>query len=232
MIYPHHRRRLEVALESGRLGPALVDSFGSSKPASATVDGGRFPEPTAPADSTWDAVDGVEQSAHQATYRFGGDASSGVSALLNLTSPARNRGIWTPTFEIGLSVRRAVPAGDAVRVVAAALVDVLTGLPAALPDLLGAPQQTPVEIHVAASSTDGHSSNRPNSITERLDLDPFGQPTVRLGNLMAASTRIVQPATPDDITELVVNALEFMLLVHGWPDPTEAIAALREEVSG
>lgn len=227
LIQPQHRDLLVSAL---RLSPVATQlrAFSARPAASATTEG-----TTAAAAPLvdWEPTPG-HQSTEYASYRLGGDATSGVSCLVSTTFPGY--GVQSSVvlkIDIALSLADTLRLGDVARLLRDALVFATASLPEVFVDILPSDAELQhVEVHLLAPSMDGNNRNRPNELLQRVDLSQIGAPTRTVGPLMGFAARISSPLTERDAAELVVQAIEYMVLAYGYLDPRLGITLLRQEM--
>jgi len=179
----------------------------------------------------WLPTSGGHQSLASAFYRLGGDASMGVSALIEIWLPGPQRGSVLITLDIGLSLRGGLAVPDAIRLWQSALM--LLGGP--IPDALGGilPREADVshvEIHAAAPESSGQGQTRTAGLVEQLGLRIFGEATDSVPRAVGQAMRV--PGVLDEHTagEIVLDGLERIALNCGFLDPRAAMDRLREEV--
>jgi hypothetical protein len=227
IIRPAERDALVEALRAATVTTSLrviatrTASGASAEPSDETPN----PAPL----SDWIATAGSFQSTEDATYRLGGDAAAGVSALAQIRFPRYAQGnLVNAILDIALSLSDPISLADAAVIwrdglvlATGALADALTGvLPAgASPGL--------VEIHVAAPRVDGLNRNRPNDLGQRIELSLLGQPTRSLSDAIGYAARISGPLSSDEAARLVVDGIEYMALANGYVDPRIALESLR-----
>jgi hypothetical protein len=181
----------------------------------------------------WAATPDGHQSDEQASYRFGGDASSGVSAIVTVVMPGvgLHGGSILFTVDIALSLDAAVRLGDAARLWRDGLVLTSALLPEALADVLPPDAEARVgELHVLAADTDGHQLSRPNQLEKRIDLSSLGSPSRPLRSSMGCAIGLVGALTELQAADVVVQAVDHMAHANGYLDPRTGMAALRHEL--
>jgi hypothetical protein len=226
-IQPQHRDLLVSAL---RVSPvaAQLRTFNVRPPASATLEA----TTTAAAPLVdWEPTPG-HQSTEYASYRLGGDATRGVSCLVSTAFPGYGvHGSVVFKIDIALSLANALRLGDVARLLRDALVLATAALPDVFIDILPSDAELQqVEVHLLAASTDGNQRNRPNELLQRVDLSQIGSPTRSVGPLMGFAARISSPLTERDAAELVIQAIEYMVLAYGYLDPRLGISLLQQEM--
>lgn len=231
LIGPQERSALESALRAAPLTARLY-GLACIPPASALAI-----DDAAPADPTqspggWIATPDGHQSAEHATYRFGGDATRGVSAVATVSFPQVGsvRGDAVFIVDIALSLRSAVRLGEAAGLWREGLVLTSAALPEALADILPpAADAVRGELHALAAGTDGHERNRPNELGKRLDLSSLGSPSRPVGASIGVAIRLIGPLAEVEAADAVVRSIDYMALANGYLDPRAGIAALRHE---
>lgn len=226
-IRPTQRGRLIQALNASAFSARLRHSAGLLTPASALTE--ESPLDVAPLED-WAHAPDAHQSLNQATFRLGGDAAAGVSALVTIRPPSFARGGQILFIaDVGLSLAFPLPLTEAALIARDGLVLTTAELPAALNDVL--PPEADVqqaEVHFLAATVDGHTANRPNDLLNRLDLSAFGPPTRQIGEQVGFAARLASPLTQRDAAELTVSGLDYLALNYGWLDPSHAVAALSD----
>ena len=177
----------------------------------------------------WEPTPDGYQTTTQATYRLGGDASSGISALVSfgvLSYP--ESGSVLVTVDAGFSLANRLPLWQAAQILRDALVLVTTTIPEAagefLPPSAGLLE---VEVHLVAGTDDGNQRSRPNDLSKRIDIEPLGPPTRPVGTSMGYAARLSVPPSGREASDLVMEALEYMALDAGFLDPGPGLALAR-----
>jgi hypothetical protein len=185
----------------------------------------------APPVSSWIPTPGAHQSLASGSYRLGGDASVGVSSLLEFWLPRPQAGSVLITFDIALSLRGGLAVNDAIRLWQSALMlltgpirDALAGIVPHDGDVAH------VEIHAAAPESSGQGHTRSEGLFEQLRLGIFGQPTDSLPRSVGQAMRVEGALGEHDAGEIVLDALERIALNCGFLDPRAAMKTLRAEV--
>lgn len=180
----------------------------------------------------WIPTPNGNQSTEYATYRLGGDASSGVSALISIRLPSYGVGGQVVIkLDMALSLERTVRVGEAARLFRDGLLLVSDAVPKALADILpGDADVTQVELHFLAAGVDGANHNRPNDIPQRLDLTQFGNPSRTVGPQLGFAARVNGSLSEHDAAEVVVEGFDHMTLGIGYLDPRNGVARLRSEL--
>jgi hypothetical protein len=175
----------------------------------------------------WDTNPEGRQSLNTANFRIGGDAAAGVSGLAGIRPPAGGTGLVNLTIDIGLSLQIPISLIVAAQIIRDGLVLVTSALPDALREVL--PQGAALlraEVHFLAADNDGQAATRPNELTNRIDLRPFGSPPY-VGGQMGFAALLTFPLSEATAAELTAQGLEHMALDMGWTDPTAGIEAVR-----
>lgn len=178
---------------------------------------------------TWGPTPGGHQSLAAASYRLGGDASTGLSAILEIWLPRPNNGSVTITLDVALSLFGGVSLDTAVGLWQAGLVlltgPIVDGLRGILPREADV---THVEIHAAAPAASGHGHERTTGLFEQLGLYVFGEPTDELPRTIGQAMRVDGTLEKGPAGELVIDAVERIALNLGFLDPRPAINTLRQ----
>jgi len=230
IIRPEHRDALVQALQADAVTQALRDiamapsASASSEPA---IPGGSItPIPLI----DWVNTPGGHQSIDNASYRLGGDATVGVSALASVQGPSFGIvGRVVFKLDIGLSLASRLQLEDVARLLRDGLVLTSAVLPDALAELLPSDANVEqAEFHVMASPTDANQRNRPNELHDRIDLSPLGSETrTTNGGFIGYASRIPGPLTQRDAAEIVADGIDYIALTRGFLDPRVGIAQLR-----
>jgi hypothetical protein len=179
---------------------------------------------------SWIPTPGGFQNLAAASYRLGGDATSGVSALLEIWLPRPQSGSVLVTLDTALSLRSGVDVRDAVRLWQAGLILITGAIPDALRSILpDYADVTQVELHVIAPSHTLDGAQRATSLLDQLDLRVFGEHTDETPAALGQAMRVSGALEAPEAADLVVDALERMLLDGGFLDPRVAISSLRDE---
>ena len=184
----------------------------------------------------WIPAPGGHQSLASASYRMGGDASIGISSLLEIWLPRPQAGSVLITLDIGVSIRGTLSVDDAVRLWQAGLMLVSGRIPDALRGILPSEADvTEVEIHMAAPGNSGSGNmgagvERKEGLSERVGLRIFGSLPDSIPRLVGQAMRAEGALDELAAGELAVDALERMALNCGFLDPRDAIHRLREDV--
>ena len=217
-----------------RLRPAAITArlrvLASSPAAPATTtnaDGAEAPQPLPLID--WMPTPGARQSTDYATYRLGGDASRGVSALLTILLPRfGTNGAVVFLLDIAASLERSLYLHEAASLWRDGLVLVSGVLPEAIGAVLPADADvSECEIHALASRADGQTGQRENSLSRRIEFASLGEPSEPLGESIGYAAEIRGGLTEHDAGELVVTAIDQMALDNGYLDPRLGIRDLR-----
>jgi hypothetical protein len=192
------------------------------------------PVPLPPPLNNWNpvVVPGA-QSTDQATYRLGGDARVGVSALATIRLPGGfGRGdTVTLILDIGVSVTSPLEIWDLAPVLRDGLVLVSAQLPTAVADILPAGvEATNCEIHLVATTSDSSGQTRINSLDKRLNLSSFNLPPHQapaVGRSLGFGAQIPMGLTKHEAGELLTAGFRYMVLATGFLDPRPGIVQLR-----
>lgn len=171
-----------------------------------------------------------------ASHRLGGDATSGVSCLVDVRLPnAAGFGASatvTCIVDIGISVQGTVSLAETARLLRDALLVATTGLPDAVAGVIPPNAKvTGAEVYFRAAATDGHNQHRVNDIAQRIDLSSLGRPSRGIGTYYSYCVEIPEAFSEHAAAQLVVDALEVLALDSGYLEPDEGLARLREALS-
>jgi hypothetical protein len=229
LIWPQQREGLVAALGRAEITSRL-HLLSSSTPASAI-------SPNSQANheglGLWQLTPDAHQSGEAASYRLGGNAAAGLSALTTIQLPmvGANTGSIILALDIALSLMRPIRLADAALLLRDGLVLTATTLPAALEDVLPAEAEVTLgELHITAPTTTGDTTARDNRLQQRVDLSSLGTPTRPVEPTMGFAAQLVGPLTEIEATALVADAIEHMALAAGYTDPRVGIRALRHEL--
>jgi hypothetical protein len=223
-----HRAKLEATLQGSPLTPRLR-GIGSLQPDSV-------PDPTVARQRSvgfevperWVPTPEVRVFGQHASYRLGGDAERGVSALARVDvagQPQNN--LVVVKLDIGISVAVPLALGEVVRIFRDDLPLITSDIPDALSEML--PPDTTlhrVELFVAAWS----QNDRSNSLPERLDLRELGTVPQGLGEILGFAARLPGPLSRREAGELALQAIDYMVNNAGFLDPREGLERVRKEV--
>lgn len=191
----------------------------------------------APFLSDWVPTPGGYQTHDYCTYRIGGDATVGISALVTVRLPGfqgPGGGSVVVTADVALSLQKAIRMAEAAMILRDGLVLVTAALPEALADVLPSDATTNhAEVHFLAATQYGSTDtqgNRENDVLERVDLTPLGTPTRNIGQSMGFAARLPGPLTDREAADLVCEAIEQLAYAVGYLDPRLGIRQLRQEM--
>jgi hypothetical protein len=229
-IRPEDRARLTTALDSASLTRLLGQMARGHQPIRASARGAQTVQPVPDA---WHPTPQGHQTTADASYRLGGDASAGISALATVQLPRPGRGdLASSTVDIGLSVEGPLSLAELLAVLQAAVFLTSVVIPEAMAEALSPDAAVrSVEIHVVAEQVDANQMNRPNDLDRRIEWQPLGSLTRPLGRSIATSVEVNGPLTLSDTGALVTGALEHMALDGGALDPRKAVDHLRKVLS-
>ena len=229
LIWPQQRDNLVAALGRADITSRL-HLLSSNTPASAL-------SPDSEADreglGVWKLTPDAHQSGEAASYRLGGNAAAGLSALVTIRLPmvGANTGSIVIALDIALSLMKQVRLAEVARLLRDGLILTSATLPATLEDVLPAEAEvTLAELHIAAPTTMGDITARDNDLHQRIDLSPLGKPSRPVGPTMGFAARLAGPLTEDEATVFVADAVEYMALAAGYTDPRIGIRGLRHEL--
>ncbi len=229
LIWPQQRDNILAALGRSEITSRL-HLLSSSTPASAIS-----PDSEASHEGlgVWQLTPDAHQSGEDASYRLGGNAAAGLSALATIRLPmvGANTGSIVIALDIALSLMGPVRLAETARLLRDGLILTSATLPVALEDVLpGEAEVTLAELHIAAPTTMGDITARDNDLGQRIDLSSLGKPSRPVGPTMGFAARLAGPLTAINATALVADAIEYMALAAGYTDPRIGIRSLRHEL--
>jgi len=183
--------------------------------------------------SAWAPTPGAYQSTEYCSYRLGGDATEGASALLSVRLPSfgQTGASVVVYFDVGLAISDKMRLDEAARILSAGLIATTSIVPLALADLL--PMDADVglaELHICAADLPSavyNASAGTSPLTDRLDLSSLGTRERPASRTLGFSAQIPGPLADQQATELTVEAINYMALADGWLDPRDGIRQLR-----
>ena len=192
----------------------------------------------APFLSDWVPTPGGYQTYDYCTYRIGGDATVGISALLAVRLPGLQGpgggGSVVFTADVALSLQKAIRLAEAAMILRDGLVLVTATLPESIAEVLPSDATTNhAEVHFLAATQYGSPAtqgNRENDVQQRVDLSPLGTPTRNIGQSMGFAARLPGPLTDREASDLVCEAIEQLAYAVGYLDPRLGIRQLRQEL--
>ena len=187
--------------------------------------------PSVPGD--WEPTPDGYQSTEACTYRLGGDATSGISALVKINFPGFGRAsdAVVLTADVALSLAGPLRLAEAARILGDGLVLVTSLVPEALADILPIDSAVTLgEVHFLASMQDGKQGSRENDVATRVDLSSLGKQTRAIGQSMGFSARLAGPLTDREALELLCDALDYLAYTVGYLDPRLGLQMLRQEL--
>ncbi len=193
---------------------------------------------SAPFPSDWVASPGGYQSYDYCTYRIGGDATVGISALVTVRLPGFpgpvGGGSVVFTADVAISLQKTIRMAEAAMILRDGLILVTATLPGVLADVLpGDANTNHAEVHFLAATqygSAGTQGNRQNDVLQRVDLSPLGTPTRDIGQSMGFAAQLPGPLTEREAADLVCEALEQLAYAVGYLDPRLGIRQLRQEM--
>ena len=225
---PEQREALLIGLQGATVTRRLRDlSAAAAISATATA------ATPAPIDS-WVITPDAHQSIDHCSYRLGGDASAGVSALVTVALPGFGRpgGSVVIKLDVAVSLASVLSLVDAARIMADGLVLTTSVITEALADVLPADSDvTHGELHLLAAPRPGTTadpSNEPNDLRQRLDLTSLGERGQVHPPHFGFAAHLPGPLTERQALELTIEAIDYMSLAAGWLDPRPGVALLRE----
>jgi len=177
------------------------------------------------------SLPGVRQSSDRAVFRLGGDATQGISALVEILLP-RSGDTVKVTLDIGISIQGKVWFETVAQLFRDGLELAAAQIPMALDRVLPPEAEpTTVELHVVASPMNEKGANRDNTLAGRVAFDNvrslrFQEPDPQ-GQLGIATT-IDGALSQTEAGELIADAMKQMALDAGFMDPSRAIKRIRD----
>jgi hypothetical protein len=230
-IGPREHDRLLNALRAAAVTPALHALFFSAAPV-VGVDAPTSPPPARTLEP-WVPTPGAYHSGVAASYRFGGDATEGVSALATVHLPSIGQGGWIVfALDVGLPFTLTRLA-EAARLWRDGLILTSSLLPEAIAEIVPAESDVvQAEFHALAGPGIGHDGTpgAPLDLGEPLDLGSLGSPTRAVGPTMGFALRLAHAPAEREAAEVVVEAVYQMAIAHGYLDPRNGVACLRAEL--
>jgi hypothetical protein len=237
LIGPQDREELVRALQGSSVNNGL-HVLSAIKSAFVTDEDALFS--SGPLMGFWNPTPNAHQSTDEASYRWGRDATSGVSALATVRMPGvAQGGTILCLLDIAVSATEPVRLGTVASLWRDGLVLVSQTIPGALADVVPFDAEVQeVEIHAFAPQ-DAAGGMRvragiyepgSNSVDRRIDLSPFGLPSREMNNSLGAAAQVDGGLTELDATRLVIELTEYIALANGYLDPRDGIAALRAEL--
>jgi hypothetical protein len=177
----------------------------------------------------WQRTPGGLQNAEYGSYRLGGDATSGVSAVIEIRPDG---GSILVTIDVGVSLAERIALADACLVLRDALALATQGIPESLGDFLPPDIEVEVvEVHLLASDQNSDGTNRSNDLGQCMDLGALGMPSgTRTVTSMGYAASVASPLSEQAPSELIVQALDDMALDSGYLDTQPALTAIRREL--
>lgn len=193
---------------------------------------------TAPVLGEWVPTPGGYQSYDYCTYRIGGNATVGISALVVVRLPGYPAPVGGEsvvfTADVAISLQKAIRMSEAAMILRDGLILVTALLPDVLTDILPSDAHTNhAELHFLAATqygNPGSQGNRQNDVLQRVDLSPLGTPTRDIGQSMGFAALLPGPLTEREAADLVSEALEQLAYAVGYLDPRLGIRQLRAEM--
>jgi hypothetical protein len=238
MIRRKERQLLCDVLTASSLTNLLGSWLHELHPASALVvpiDPGSAPRSagTLPPLSSWGDTPGDPlQSGNYASFRFGGDARAGTSALVTVTLPTNSEAVQV-TLDVALSVEETVAIAQIAKIFHEGLVLVTSNIPEVLETILPAEAEVMrVEMHLLGARVDGSSPShvRKNQLDQRIDFSSLGEPSRPIGELLMTGFQVSGSLTLQEAGELVMGGIEDMALNAGFLDPEGGLSQLRAEL--
>lgn len=230
-IGPAERKRLIVALNqclvTSRLRELWLKPIGSRQ-SDITVN----LQGNVPLDG-WIATTDPKQTTDHATYRIGGDASSGIAAIFEVRTPVMHMsgGVVTFILDMGFSTEEKLQMETVAELFRCGLQLVSTEGPEAFRDML--PQDSEVqecELHLLACTMNKDGSPRNNPITDSVVFDLLHNiayqepdPGPQLGYAAAISGGLSR----NEATDITMDAIEQIVLDSGFQDPSVGLESVR-----
>lgn len=187
--------------------------------------------------SEWEPTPGVQQSTQYASYRIGGDASRGVSAIAAVRFPGFGvNGQVLVTVDVGLSLEDKLRFSEVALILRDGLALLTFALPESLAGILPRDASAMIgEIHLVAlnqysSPLGGVMVNRENDVFEQVDLTLLGPTSGTNRETMGAATDLTGPLTHREAAELVCDEFDYILYASGFLDPRAGIEQLRRDL--
>lgn len=229
LIGPQQRDDLVVALGGAEITSRL-HLLSSSAPASAISPDSQVNHEGL---GVWQLTPDAHQSGESASYRLGGNATAGISALTTVHLPliGANTGSIVLALDIALSLMAPIRLAETARLLRDGLILCAATLPTVLNDIFPAEAEVTLgELHITAPTTMGDTTARDNDLQQRVDLTSLGARTRSVGPTMGFAAQLAGPLTEIEATTLVVDAFDHMALGAGYTDPRVGIRALRHEL--
>ena len=230
-IGPAERRGLIAALNESRVTRRLrelaLKPLGSRQ-ADPTVD----VQGDVPLDG-WIATLDPKQTTDHATYRLGGDCSSGIAAIFEVRTPVMlmSGGSVTFTLDMGFSVIEKLQIETVAELFRCGLQLVSAEGPEAFRTML--PPQAEVgkcELHMLACTMNKDGSPRSNPITDSIVFDrlhnvAYQEPDP--GPQVGYAAEISGGLSRSEATDITMDAIEQMVLDSGFQDPSIGLERVR-----
>jgi len=237
IIRSTERQALVTALRTAPITSRIQNlSLGRSTWVIPSTHVGEQPAPEALVE--WRPILEDGQSTDHASYRLGGDASSGISAIIAVSWPMyglQGGGLVKVMLDVAVSRADPLRLGE----VAALFRDALVLTTATVPVVLAAvippdAQAARAEVHIQSypRNEDGVWSRQSldRSIAERVDLSSLGANPGDLGTSWGFAARVTGSLVDKEAAQLAVDAIEDMALGHGYLNPDLGIVLLKQEL--
>jgi SIR2-like domain len=180
----------------------------------------------------WHATPSPYQSSGNLSYRLGGDATSGISALATTELPTiSGGGVVTLTIDTALSLAQSLYLFQVCFLLRDCLVLTTGAMFDAVADVLPiAAEVTQVQLYIATPTQDGTGNQRQNDLLDRIKLTSLGAPTRPIANILSYAVQIAGPLVHHDAAEIVVEAIRASALDNGYLDPRLGITELRGQM--
>src|SRR5664279_3279003 len=165
--------------------------------------------------SGWAPTPGAYQSTEYCSYRLGGDATEGASALLSVRLPSfgQTGASVVVYFDVGLAISGKMRLDEAARILSAGLIAATSVVPLALADLLPMEAEARLaELHIGATDPPNavyNASAGTSPLTDRLDLPSLGTRERPASRTLGFSAQIPGPLADQQATELTVEAINY-----------------------
>lgn len=216
---------LRAATLRARLASLATSPAVSAVPANA--DAQSLPTPLI----DWHLTPSGYQTTERCSYRLGGDATAGVSALTRITLPNASSGSIMVVVDIAISIARKLRLGEVATLWRDGLVLTSGVLPDALDRVLpGDADPYETEVHAVAWTIDRENRHRDNDLGVRIDLQPLGEATSAPPMQLGLAHRLPGPLSEQQAAKLVVDSIEIMSLNAGYVNPTIGVDFVRQEL--
>jgi hypothetical protein len=225
-LTPRTRAALCNKLDGTQLTSSLRSLSTELVPTSAMVDDQPVAEPRKVVD--WSVATEGHLTSNHATFQLGGDATSGIAALMTVSLPmSAYGGDVNLVIDIGISVIERISILTIGRLSSDALVG-LHDASLALTSIMPVDSALSLAGITLTAPTMIDSMYRPNSIAMRADFSAMGQQTRKIGGDLGVSFELLPGFMPSDAAGLAVGAIERIMIDAGFVDPTQGVNELAE----